>query len=69
MALNFEIIYEFLYWRYVVEKLESGQAFEAQEYDMITISYSDIVGFTKISAQSTPMQVSSLPNLGWSYLI
>lgn len=46
----------------VAEKLKTGQAVEAEIFDLVTIFFSDVVGFTSLSSQSTPMQVVDLLN-------
>lgn len=41
----------------VTEKLKMGQPIDPEEFDQVTIYFSDIVGFTSLSAQSTPLEV------------
>ncbi|XP_077868175.1 atrial natriuretic peptide receptor 1-like, partial [Saccoglossus kowalevskii] len=56
-----ELLYQVLP-KPVAEKLKRGEAVQAEAFDSVTIFFSDIVGFTALSASSTPMEVIALLN-------
>lgn len=51
------LLYEMLP-RTVAEQLKRGHKVEAEGFECVTIFFSDIVGFTATSAESTPLEVS-----------
>ncbi|KTG47660.1 hypothetical protein cypCar_00002058 [Cyprinus carpio] len=50
----------------VAEQLKRGELVQAEAFDSVTIYFSDIVGFTALSAESTPMQVETI---GDAYMV
>ncbi|BFZ04948.1 hypothetical protein BsWGS_07987 [Bradybaena similaris] len=52
--------------RSVSEKLKQGQPVDPESYEMVSLYFSDIVGFTSLSAMSSPLEVVVLLNALYS---
>lgn len=56
-----QILYQLLP-KFVAEELKQGKLIQPEAFDCVTIFFSDIVGFTFLSAESNPFQVVALLN-------
>lgn len=54
-----ELLYRMLP-RTVAEELKRGQPVTAETFDSASLFFSDLVGFTKLASESTPLQVKCI---------
>lgn len=54
-----------IFCRPVASRLTRGYGVEPESYDLVTIYFSDIVGFTAMSAESTPLEVITISDLNY----
>ena len=46
--------------KHIADALQAGRPVEAEHHDMVTIFFSDIVGFTEISSSLEPRQIADM---------
>lgn len=56
------LLFSFILSRSVAEALKLGTTVEPEYFDSVSLYFSDIVGFTTISANSEPIEVVDLLN-------
>ena len=49
-------------YRSIAEDLKNGQSVEAEMFEAVTVYFSDIVGFTAMSLESSPLEIVILLN-------
>lgn len=55
-------LFGFVLYRPVAQQLMAGEMVKPEQFENVTVYFSDIVGFTVLCAQSSPMQVLKIDN-------
>jgi class 3 adenylate cyclase len=58
-----ELLYQMIP-RKVAQQLKAGSKITAEQFEEVTVCFCDIVAFTKIAANSTPLQVQNMSIIG-----
>ena len=56
LTYSFFFLYDLI--RSVANELKKGQPVTAETFDSASLFFSDLVGFTKLASESTPLQVA-----------
>ena len=54
-----DMLYD-LFPRHIADALKTGQKVEPESHELVTVVFSDIVRFTDISRESTPLKISNM---------
>ena len=49
-------------YRSIAEHLKNGRSVKAEMFEAVTVYFSDIVGFTAMSLESSPLEIVTLLN-------